>query len=366
MLKGFRDDRGWSQSEALSVILHASPEKESIMSTNVHSNASIRKGFTLVELLVVIGIIALLISVLLPALNKARQQANLVNCESNLRNIGQLCNEYAAENKGYLPYGTGEVAGDSWTWADTLSLMVQNNPVSSGQSRNTRADLGVLQDTDSPMGHKAISYDYRANCRVLVDGATSVDFLSGSPSGYEQTFKIRTIGSIKRATEVAMVWCGPLNLTDPTGVGPQAYGTNLSMENWMNFGPYTTPASGWAFPEPYNSAYGAGIGANKKGYGECFTLGGVGNVVTSSTYSGVIGGVPLSILKYENVDWTQATNYGADNGGEYQCEMRFRHLNNTTADVLFVDGHVEPRQIGQVFAKDLCVNMNWPDQSGNN
>jgi len=63
-----------------------------------------KKGFTLVELLVVIGIIALLISILMPALSRVRDQANRVKCMSNLRGILQGIVMYSAENKQALPY----------------------------------------------------------------------------------------------------------------------------------------------------------------------------------------------------------------------------------------------------------------------
>ncbi|MDB5297475.1 MAG: hypothetical protein JWO31_3458 [Phycisphaerales bacterium] len=72
-------------------------------------------AFTLVELLVVIGIIALLISILLPSLNKARESARTIKCLSNLRQLGMATISYANEHKQYFPYPTTTL-GEQMLW----------------------------------------------------------------------------------------------------------------------------------------------------------------------------------------------------------------------------------------------------------
>src|SRR4051812_46832319 len=59
-----------------------------------------RRAFTLVELLVVIGIIAILIAILLPVLNKVKEQANATKCAASLRELSKMWYQYASENKG--------------------------------------------------------------------------------------------------------------------------------------------------------------------------------------------------------------------------------------------------------------------------
>src|SRR5688572_27977269 len=78
-----------------------------------------RGGFSLIELMVVIGLIAVLIGLLMPAVIRARESARTIQCASQLRQLGQAFANYAAHHDGHLPYWSGwHVAGGDGTGED--------------------------------------------------------------------------------------------------------------------------------------------------------------------------------------------------------------------------------------------------------
>jgi prepilin-type processing-associated H-X9-DG protein/prepilin-type N-terminal cleavage/methylation domain-containing protein len=305
-------------------------------------------GFTLVELLVVIGIIALLISILLPALGKARQQANLLYCSSNLKNIGQLIQEYATENHGYTPIAYNNAL--YYTYADILTVMATHKYQAVAVPPFTAAALGflpanltdlpVFRDVDGPSENWAPhATAYVGNIRVL--GAVGIfDRLTNSAAG----FMPRQFSGIRRASEAMLLWDGAMNISSTNGIN---YGVHDTYPNSLdNYGMYNGHA---LCNPPAQATYTLDMYANPISLGDPVGVGG-------SPSSQSPGSVTKSYLNAVNHDFIGTnTNYGGLHGYD-ACDMRFRHMGNKICNALFCDGHVEGKLLGTVIAKDICVN----------
>jgi prepilin-type processing-associated H-X9-DG protein/prepilin-type N-terminal cleavage/methylation domain-containing protein len=317
-------------------------------------------GFTLVELLVVIGIIALLISVLLPALGKARGQASLIYCQSNLRQIGQAIQIYVSENGGFTPPAWVD-GGYYTTFADTLSLLTAKAATANfpGQTATKAFNFEPAQDAEifhdldvPPLAWANHSCAYMANIRAL--GALylwdPVTNNSGSAAWPQRQFS-----SIKRSAQVMLVWCGACKIEQNSNQGVyQTYPNGLDdFGMWGNTTAGSQINHGLCYPIPVKAGYKTDYYANPIALG-------AGLQPANNPSSQLAGSVTPSYLKNANQEYWADSSGGTavwnGTGGFDACEMRFRHLNNTTCNILFCDGHVESRLLGSVFAQDICLN----------
>jgi prepilin-type N-terminal cleavage/methylation domain-containing protein/prepilin-type processing-associated H-X9-DG protein len=124
-----------------------------------------RAGFSLIELLVVIGIIAILIAILIPVLTKTREQSNRVQCLSNLRSLAQALTLYANTNKDRLPNQNKALTAVDPAAADVVLVALNRDYVRSAGVFHCRSDI-------DPVPEKIDTADY-----LLPNSArTSYDF----------------------------------------------------------------------------------------------------------------------------------------------------------------------------------------------
>jgi prepilin-type N-terminal cleavage/methylation domain-containing protein len=197
------------------------------------------RAFSLVELLVVIGIIAVLVAILLPAMGRAREQARQTQCASQLRQLGQAFHLYANANAGWLPlwggwhtYPDGANADDSpgLAWTEELAPQfarpdapVYNCP--DWPDSIPRINYFLAARWSASRGQHAMKFtDIRMSSRFVLSGDMTNIALYPGPFGHSQ----HTLDDCDKDDAMLPSLCFPYQ---PGGFWMHARGNNVLFDD---------------------------------------------------------------------------------------------------------------------------------------
>jgi hypothetical protein len=257
----------------------------------------------------VIGIIAILIGVLLPALARARQAANSTNCLSNLRQIGQAIHMYVNANKGSLPYGYWDGGAQPQLAGDWSTLLLNTMSGKYGSNYNELSGQAArlkdaFRDKDTIEGKGFIHYSSHPRLMPNIGMLEPDPAITIVPKPNLKPYKL---SKIKRSTEVVLIMDGAQIGQVPGNPDPAL---------WQSFAV-----------------------ADKL-----------------DRYNLRSGGAPFSYLWFDRASARPDTSIdpgpNADTSTEQPNDpnipdrnIRWRHMANKQANFLFSDAHAEPRQL---------------------
>ncbi len=258
--------------------------------------SALRPGFTLVELLVVISIIALLIALLLPALARAHELAENVACESNLRQIYILENEYANENSGWFTPASSDYSTNSnWWWDDVYA---GTSWVGLLQHEMGHSNYVFGSSPGSPNNDPQISPVFI--CPADPNTTTNMQFTPQLPSYAEPTFV-----NLVTQQNVMPAGIGSLPTSNPNGT----YCLKASSSGQTSTGEVVSPGDILFFCD-----HASPVGVN------------INYLVLYDDLSGIDG-----LASHGAKDWTSNPSAWHGTGG-----------NNSWMNVLYLDGSIAP------------------------